>query len=167
MKNSIYIFILLFFVSCGYQPTAHVAKSVLGEKVSTDVVVSLTDPENTVIMKDALSRAVITNFRASLVDKEVADSHLLISLKDVLYTPLRYDKQGFIVTYRVTVFVDILRNSVRGKNIGIKNYSAKGYYDFSIEPNAVVTDKLRYDAIKEGATKALQSYVAQVSSEGI
>ena len=54
---------LILFAGCGYQPSSYYAKSVVGESVSTEVVISMEDPQNTVIIKDAVDMAVITKFR--------------------------------------------------------------------------------------------------------
>ena len=47
-----------------------------------------------------------------------------------------------------------------------KNYSTNGTYDFSVSPNAVLTDQERFDAIKFSSEKAIKSFIAQVSAEG-
>ena len=47
-----------------------------------------------------------------------------------------------------------------------KRYNAVGNYDFTISPNAIITDQQRFDAIAKSATKALDSFVAQVAAEG-
>ncbi|HIP55206.1 MAG TPA: hypothetical protein EYH11_07010, partial [Sulfurimonas autotrophica] len=47
-----------------------------------------------------------------------------------------------------------------------KNYTARGSYDFSVVPNAVITDQERFDAIKFSAIKAIASFAAQISAEG-
>jgi len=43
---------------------------------------------------------------------------------------------------------------------------AKGNYDFAIEPNAVITDQERFDAINFSAQKAINSFIAQIAAEG-
>jgi hypothetical protein len=60
---------LILFSGCGYQPSSHYAKNVVGESVSTEVVISMEDPQNTVIIKDAVDTAVITKFRRLLLPK--------------------------------------------------------------------------------------------------
>ncbi len=61
--------ILFMMAGCGYSPASHYAKNVVGESVSTEVVISMEDPQNTVIIKDAVDTAIITKFRTSLVSK--------------------------------------------------------------------------------------------------
>jgi len=157
--------ILLFLVSvssCGYKPSAKYARTVLGNKISTSVYISATDPENSVIVKDAVDKAVIEVFHAGLSERRYADTHLGITLSSPSYTPLQYDSNGFVVSYRATITLNISRES---KDIK-KKYVSKGTYDFAIVPNAVLTDQQRFDAIKFSSIKAISAFVSQVSAEG-
>lgn len=156
------IFVITFLSACGYKPSAKYARSVVGEKVSTSIIISSEDPENTVVIKDAVDAAVIETFHASLVSRNYSDTHLEFSISSPSYSAIQYDTNGYIVAYRATIVLRILRTTKELK----KRYSAKGTYDFTISPNAVITDQERYDAIKNSASKAISSFVAQVSAEG-
>ena len=162
MKFIYFVLIALLLSGCGYKPSAKFSRAVVGEKISTSVKISLIDPENTVIIKDAVDSAIIEVFHASLVPKDISQTHLILGLSDPAYSPIQYDSDGFIVAYRTTISLNITRES-EGKS---KNYRARGTYDFSITPNAVITDKERFDAIKFSSVKAIKSFVAQVSAEG-
>jgi len=164
VKRALFVSLLcsLFFTSCGYKPSAKYARSVIGERVSTDILISSQDPENTVVIKDAVDSAIIEVFHSSLVEKPYATSHLLFSISPPSYTPVQYDTNGFIIGYRSTIVLGVVRTT-KGS---MKRYSARGTYDFSVSPNAVITDQERFDAIKFSATKAIRSFVAQVSAEG-
>ena len=155
--------LLVGMAGCGYKPSAHYAKAVVGERVSTEVIVSMQDPENTVIIKDAVQTAVITRFKSSLTDKSISDTHLRITLRKVGFTPLQYDENGYIVVYRTTVTLAISRET--GKSL--RNYIVSGIYDFTIEPNAIISDQARFDAIRYGAQKAIDNFVARVAAEGV
>jgi len=163
LKSFVIVFLLLNFSGCGYKPSAKYAREVLGKKISTSIVISAQDPENTVIIKDAVDSAIIKIFHASLVDKKIADTHLAFSISEPSYTPLQYNSNGFIISYRATIQLIIQRYS---KGVQ-KKYTTKGTYDFSVVPNAVLTDKERFDAIKFSATKAISAFVAKVSAEGL
>jgi hypothetical protein len=147
---------------CGYKPSAHYARAVVGEKVSTEVVISIQDPENTVLIQDAIQTAVITRFRSALTKRSEADTHLRIDLQHVAFTPLQYDVNGYIIVYRTRVTLQITRET--GKSL--RNYTVKGVYDFNIEPNAIISDQARFDAIRYGAQKAIDAFTAQVAAEG-
>jgi len=153
---------LILFSGCGYQPASHYAKSIVGESVSTEVVISMEDPQNTVIIKDAVDMAVITKFRTSLVPKYTSQTHLKIAIGSVGFTPLRYDTNGYVITYRTSVIMSIERVSGDKKAL----YTTQGIYDFAIEPNAIITDQARFEAIRQGAQKGIDSFIAQVAAQG-
>ena len=162
----VYVFVILLIIvafnACGYKPSSKYARSVVGEKISTSIQISAQDPENTVLIKDAVDSAIIEIFHASLVDKRYADTHLSFRLSPPRYAAIQYNIDGFVIAYRATIILKITRES---KDIK-KQYTAKGTYDFSVVPNAVITDQERFDAIKFSAIKAIASFVAQISAEG-
>jgi len=154
---------LLDISGCGYRPSAKYARVVLGKKISTSVIISAQDPANTVIIKDAVDQALIEVFHASLTNRKHSDSHLILSISDPIYAPVQYDNNGFIISYRATITLGVTRIS---QNIQ-KKYTTIGTYDFTIVPNAVLTDQQRFDAIKFSSLKAINAFVAQVSAEGL
>ena len=163
MKYIWLVLIALIFTGCGYVPASQYTKKVVGDSVSTQMVISVQDPQNSVIIKDAVDTAIIIKFRTALKPKGEAKTHLTIYLSSVGLTPLQYDSNGYIITYRTTVSMRIIRTT-DGKD---KTYTSSGVYDFSIEPNAIVSEQTRFEAIKSGAEKALDSFIAQVAVEGL
>lgn len=153
---------LITLAGCGYQPASHFAKNVVGDSVSTEVIVRMQDPQNTVIIKDAVDTAVITKFRTALVSKSMSRTHLQIYISGVSFSPLRYDTNGYVITYRTTVVMGISRIT-DGKT---SSYSTKGTYDFEIEPNAIISDQARFEAIRQGAQKGIDAFVAKVAAQG-
>jgi len=159
----LFSFAILFMVAgCGYAPASHYAKNVVGESVSTEVVISMEDPKNTVIIKDAVDTAIITKFRTSLVSKNSSKTHLKFVLSSVTFTPLQYDINGYVITYRTTVSMAIERISESSSG----NYAVSGVYDFNIEPQAIISDQARFEAIRLSSQKAIDVFVAQVSAQG-
>jgi len=154
--------LLTLLFGCGYQPSSKEARKVMGETVSTKVIISMTDPENTVVLKDALDEAVIRRFQTNLRHHKNAKTHLDISLKNVGFSALQYDSNGYIISYRTTINLAVTRIT----DVLTKRYSAVGTYDFTINPNAIITDQQRFEAIANSATKALDSFIAQVAAEG-
>ncbi len=152
----------IVLAGCGYQPSSHLAKNVVGDSVSTEVIVRMEDPQNTVIIKDAVDSAVITKFRTGLASKSEAVTHLKIAINSVTFSPLRYDTNGYVITYRARVMLSINRT----RDNKSMNYRTKGTYDFDIEPNAIISDQVRFEAIRQGAQKALDAFVAQVAAQG-
>ena len=159
---ALYFSVLTFLTACGYQPSSKEAKKVMGESVSTKVIISMTDPENTVVLKDALDEAVIQRFQTHIRHQKNAKVHLIIELVNVGFSALQYDRNGYITSYRTTISLRVTRESGHFS----KSYSAIGNYDFTIDPNAIITDQQRFEAISKSATKALDSFVAQVAAEG-
>ncbi|MCF6340088.1 MAG: hypothetical protein L3J10_04960 [Sulfurimonas sp.] len=156
------IFIITAITACGYKPSAKFSRDTMGEKISTSVVISSEDPENTVIIKDAVDRAIIEVFQASLVSRSISDTHLILNMSSPSYIPIVYDQNGFIIGYRMSILLSItsIHNGVT------KSYRALGYHDFSVAPNAIVTDQERFEAIDFSAQRAIRSFIAQVSAEG-
>ncbi|MCJ7765627.1 MAG: hypothetical protein MUP09_06765, partial [Thiovulaceae bacterium] len=113
---------LLFTVltGCGYHPSSYETKKVMGESVSTEVIISMTDPENTVVLKDALDEAVIRRFQTALRHRHSAETHLKIALESVGFTPLQFDANGYITAYRTTINLSVTRAT---ENL-IKRYRA-------------------------------------------
>jgi hypothetical protein len=163
LKKGVLFVGLLFLVGgCGYAPNAKFSRDVMGEKISTSVVISAEDPQNTVVIKDAVDKAVIEVFQASLTTKEASDSHLVIQMNKPIYTPVVYDENGYVTGYRMSVVLHIVRDS---KGVSRK-YQTQGFHDFSVAPNAIVTDQDRFNAIGFAAQRAIRAFVAQVSAEG-
>lgn len=162
-SKTLFIWIAIFlFTGCAYTPSAKFSRQVVGEKISTTVIVSELDPQNSVVVKDAINRAVIEVFQASISDKKNSDSHLILNMQTPSYTPIVYDKDGFVIGYRmkVTISFEQIKSGISKKRV------TSGYYDFSVAPNAIVTDQSRFDAINFAAQRAIRSFVSQVSADG-
>lgn len=157
------IFITLFFLGCGYKPASLYTKNVLGKKIYTQVIVYLRDPENAVLIKDAINEAVVSRFKGSLAPKEKADSEIIVSLNSVRFTPLEYNNEGYVIYYRAVTSLKIVYKSKEGKT---KTIYVSGSYDFPIEPNSVISDSKRFEAIKESSKKALDKFISKISISG-
>lgn len=162
MKFLLSCAVLFLMTGCGYSPASHYAKNVVGESVSTEVVISMEDPQNTVIIKDAVDTAIITKFRTALVAKNSSQTHLKFRIASVGFFPLRYDTNGYIITYRTRVSMNVERVSKASKG----HYAVSGAYDFDIEPNAIISDQSRFEAIRQSSQKAIDVFIAQVAAQG-
>lgn len=156
------VLVVSLFTACGYKPSAKYSREVVGERISTSVTISAQDPENTVIIKDAVDSAIVEVFHASLTSKNHSDTHLSLSISPPRYTPVQYNSDGYVIAYRTAITLVIMRETSGVK----KRYSTKGTYDFTIVPNAVITDQERFVAIRESSAKAISAFVAKVSAEG-
>ena len=162
VKLTLTLLIVSLITACGYRPSAKFSRDIIGQKISTDVRISAEDPENTVLIKDAVDSAIVTTLQSSLTTRDNSDSHLSISMGTPRYSPTQYDSNGYVIGYRMRVSLNIKKYQ-DGKS---KSYTSSGTYDFSVSPNAILTDQQRFDAIKFSASKAISSFIAKISSEG-
>lgn len=158
------VLVVFIFSGCGYRPASKFAREVVGEKISTSVVISQEDPQNTVIIKDAVDKAIVEVFRASLVSKEFSDTHLTMNISKPSYSPIVYDEHGYVTAYRMSIALNIKRESK--KDNSIKTYSTRGSYDFNIQANSIVSDQQRFEAINVASQRAINAFVAKVSADG-
>ncbi|WP_294931195.1 LPS assembly lipoprotein LptE [Sulfurimonas sp.] len=154
--------LLVAISGCGYKSSAKFSREVMGDKISTSVIISAVDPQNTVVIKDAVDRAIIEVFQASLVSKSESQTHLVLKMGPPAYAPIVYDENGYVIGYRMSVTLNIIKHT----NGASKSYNTRGFHDFSVAPNAIVTDQDRFEAIGSAAQRAIKSFVAQVSAEG-
>jgi len=143
-------------------PASKQARKVVGDRLFVEVVVSLEDPQNAVLIKDATRQAVVTRFHSSLVPLVQSRTQLLVELSSISFAALQYDTNGYVSVYRANIALTVKRSTQGDK----KSYRAIGNYDFTIEPNAVITDAQRFTAIQNASLKALDSFIAQVGAEG-
>ena len=97
-----------------------------------------------------------------LMEEWNKDPEIANELSNISFSALQFDTNWYIIVYRANIDLKILRTT--GKDT--KVYMAEGLFDFTIEPNAVITDIQRFDSIKQASLKALDSFVAQVGAEG-
>ena len=156
--------IALLIGGCGYKPASQSAKAVLGERVFVQVAISIKDPQNSVLIKDALKEALISRLHLSLVPKEVADTTIDAKLGSVSFSATIYDQDGYVTAYKATVVLSLATTFKDGTK---RTISATGEYDFPIEANSVISDTRRFEAIKYASLDALDEFVAAVAVKGM
>ena len=156
-------FSLFTLTGCGYKPATAYTKKVLSDKIYTDVEVYLRDPENAVLVKDALNEAIVSRFGAHIADKKDATTILHVRFGNVSFTPIQYDVNGYAIFYRAKVTLKIRYDSPTAHG----TETVTGFYDFPIEPKAIISDALRFQAIKEGSAKALDAFVSRMAVRGV
>ncbi|WP_456450609.1 LPS assembly lipoprotein LptE [Hydrogenimonas sp.] len=154
---------LFIFTGCGYKPATTYTKKVLSDKIYTEVEIYLRDPENAVLVKDALNEAIVSRFGAQVADKKKATTILHVKFNNVSFRPIQYDINGYAIYYRANVTLQISYRSPTGKG----TETVSGFYDFPIEPRAIISDALRFQAIKEGSGKALDAFVSRIAQRGV
>ncbi len=164
MKRFIYTTILILLVGCGYKPTAVYTKNVLGDRIYAYVETSLQDPENSVLIKDAINEAIINKFHSKLSSKESATARLRIKLDRVRFVPIDYDKNGYVIAYKTLVNLKTTYVDIKGSKRVI---NSSGDYDFNIESNSIISDTKRFNAIKEASQKAIDAFISKISINGV
>lgn len=159
-----FFLIAIFISACGYKPSAKYTKDVLGERIHVEVEISRKDPKNSVIIKDAVNEAVITRLGGKLSTKELADSELYAKIGSTIFSPILYDKDGYVVSYKAKVSLSIKYITKSGKK---ESFSTIGEYDFPIEANSVISDTNRFEAIKYASLDALNEVISKIAMNGM
>jgi len=159
----LFLGVAVLLTACGYKPSAHNTTPVLGEKVYTEIEVSLSDPENAVLTKDALNRALHTRLKRIVTQKEKADSMIRVVYDTIRFVPLQYNRQGYVVHYQahITLGFTFTKGEKSEKRQMI------GRYEFPIRPSAIISNDLRLKAIEKGSIKALDQFISYISAKGL
>jgi hypothetical protein len=154
---------MLLLTSCGYKPSSHYTKKIVGENVYTEVEVSLSDPENAVLIKDALNRALYRRLKSKATRKRDSDSSIYVAYDNIRFVPLQYNKNGYVVHYQayITLGFTFIKGEVTEKR------QIVGRYEFPIRPSAIISNDLRFKAIEQGSIKALDQFIAYISAKGL
>jgi len=167
MKKFILILLFaIFLAGCGYKPAAHQARKALKDRIYIDAKMNLKDLENSVIVKDALNDAIISRFGSSVSSEDMADTVISVALKDVTFKPLLVDSMGYSTVYRAIVELDFEVKRKTDENSKIDRFSTSGNYDFNSESLSVISDKNRFEAIKEAARNAIESFISKMAIKG-
>jgi len=162
VKKFILISILLFY-GCGYRPSSSYTPKTLGDRVYIEVEVSLSDPENSVLIRDTITKAIYTRLKSVTTTRKRAKSSIFVKYKDIKFSPLEYDRNGYVVHYKADVILDFLYK----KGDREVKKSLVGKYDFPIRPSAIISTSLRFKAIEEGSKKALDKFIAYLGTLGL
>ncbi len=159
------LFIFVFLVGCGYKPSSIYTKQVLGNKIYAEVLIDVNDPENSVLIKDAVNEAIVTQFKSQIIDrKDEANTELYIKFNSIKFTPIAYDSNGYVISYKAEVVLNIVYIDKFGKKGSL---DVNGTYDFPIEANSVISDTKRFEAIKFASYKAITEFVSKMAIKGM
>ncbi|WP_258443416.1 LPS assembly lipoprotein LptE [Helicobacter sp. 16-1353] len=154
------IFPLIFLAGCGYYPISYYSKQSLGENIYVESIATLSDPENSVIAKDALHQAIVTRFQSNLTSRENADSIIHMEISNIYMYSIVDSQSGFPSFYRMQVSIKFNYTDKNGDN---KSFTNIGIYDFSVEGLSTVTDEKRFAAINQASLQAIDKFIAQVA----
>ncbi|RZV15968.1 hypothetical protein D3M61_01380 [Aliarcobacter butzleri] len=150
------------FVACGYKPSTYYAKKEMEGNVYVKLDVSLVDPRNSVLVKDAVTKILIQKLDSNLVDKEKdADIVMNLGISSVNLSALQYDAKGYNKLYKAQVFIRV--DYYRKENGIKKSFTVDGEYDFAVDIGGTITDANRYDAITKASDQAVSEVVSRIA----
>ncbi|WP_323588306.1 LPS assembly lipoprotein LptE [Aliarcobacter butzleri] len=150
------------FVACGYKPSTYYAKKEMEGNVYVKLDVSLVDPRNSVLVKDAVTKILIQKLDSNLVDKEKdADVVMNLGISSVNLSALQYDAKGYNKLYKAQVFIKV--DYYRKENGIKKSFTVDGEYDFAVDIGGTITDANRYDAITKASDQAVSEVVSRIA----
>lgn len=150
------------FVACGYKPSTYYAKKEMEGNVYVKLDVSLVDPRNSVLVKDAVTKILIQKLDSNLVDKEKdADVVMNLGISSVNLSALQYDAKGYNKLYKAEVFIKV--DYYRKENGIKKSFIVDGEYDFAVDIGGTITDANRYDAITKASDQAVSEVVSRIA----
>ncbi|WP_368028682.1 LPS assembly lipoprotein LptE [Arcobacter sp. s6] len=159
----VFTFVISFsLVSCGYKPSSYYAKKEMEGNVYVRTMISLTDPKNSVIVKDEMNKLLIQKLGSNLVNSEEnADVVMDISINSISFQTLSYTTDGYNKLYNVVVVLGV---KYFRKDNGIrKSFTVDGEYDFSIDDGTTITETKRYDAITQSAKNAFDEVLSKIA----
>lgn len=153
---------VLLLCGCGYQPLARYGEQYFGDRIFIEIAINYRDPENSVLIKDALLEAIIRRLGASIAPTiEVADSRIHVSIQNIRFASLAENIDGFTSFYRTFVTLHFNYEDKHGKKAEM---STIGRYTFSMQENSILTDARRLDAIEEASMQALDLFITKIST---
>jgi len=154
---------LLTLSACGYRLVSHYAHGLLGESVYVSVHPNGKEPQNGVYLKEAIIDTVRERFSAIVTEKrEDADSTIEVLRYHIGYSPLTYDKNGYVTRYRVDTTVTFRIETADGNYDKIVNVSE----DVGIKAGSLTSSIARESAIRYSIRKAMDKLVAYVAQRG-
>ncbi len=153
--------LMLSFIGCGYKPASSYVKSPIPGTIYVHVDVLLRDPEDALLIKDTIVREFARRFGNFLVPYEQAQTKIYVKVRSLSFITLERNIYGYVDNYRTKIALEF---DVRGKKEA--KIVTNGYYDFAIEPNSIITDAMRFRAIKEASAKAIDKFIAQLAYVG-
>ena len=150
------------FTACGYRPSATYAKQEMRGSVFVRLNVSLEDPRNTVLVKDAVTKILIQKLGSNMVDNEKeADVIMDLGINRVTISSLAYDKDGYNKLYRGTVVIGV-KYFRKDTNV-VKSFTVDGENDFVVDEGSSINDSHRFEAITKASDRAVTEILSKMA----
>ncbi len=152
----------LLLLGCGYQPLARYSEQQFGERIYVDISINYRDPENSVLIKDAILRSIVQRLGAKVaISPKEADSQIHVTLHNVRFASLAENTEGFTSFYRIFVTLRFRYYDKAGK---VTEMDTIGRHTFSIDTHSILTDTRRLEAIEEASIQALDAFFAKIAT---
>ena len=164
MKMHIAITCCIFIITaCGYKPSSHLIKNVISDTVYVEVAIDGAEPENAPFVKDEMNRLVYTRFKGRVTTKKLCQTQIYVDYKGSSFTPLAYDKNGYVTRYRANIRVHFDMQTAKEKT----SKDISSVVEADIQASSLTSSSLRTEAIRKGLEKALDEFLAYVSAKGM
>jgi len=163
MKKFFLAFILLFIVACGYIPSSKIANNIFNEKVYVNVELNPTDIQNSIFLADTLRELIVNKLGRKLALKHEADDKIDVKINNLVFIPLAYDKNGYVISYKAKLNLDFNVVFKDGRN---EKFTTSGSYNFDISPNSIISDNARAKAIENASSEAFDSFISIIALKG-
>lgn len=100
---------------------------------------------------------------ANVSNKEDSTAIIEVQLQRVAFSSLAENRTGFSTFYRCEVTVEFKYTNTLTQ--ATRQFSKKGYYNFSLNDTSVITDSIRLEAINQALLQAIDGFVSQVGIE--
>lgn len=171
MRYFLAIFTAFLLSGCGYKPISKITQEIISEPVYVDVLISKTEPKNSVLIKDAVKEGLISRLNKSLSDDKNAKTSIIVSINSLDYQATIYDEFGYITAYKVVL---TLKYKTKLKNGEVVDIITSTENDFSVArrskstryADSVISDTDKYNAIREASKEAFDEYIANLALKG-
>lgn len=171
MRYIFTIFLLFFLIGCGYRSVSKIADSVLEDSIYVDVIISKTEPKNSVLIKDAVKEGIVSRLNRTLSNKDSASTFIEVTDTSLKYQAMVYDEYGYISAYKVILGLNFKTKFKDGR---VESVPVSGEYDFSISSpikeiryaDSVISDNEKFEAIREASKEAFDEYISKLAIKG-
>lgn len=159
---SLLLISILFLTSCGYRPSAYYANQELGKDLFVRLDIAPSDPKNSVLVKDAVTKILIQRVGSNMVNSESqADVIMDLKIASVGFSTLQYDKDGYNKLYKANVVIAV--KYFDKSTSKTKNFTVDGEYDFAVDIGSTINDTQRFEAISKASDMAVTDLLSRIA----
>jgi len=155
--------LILLLSGCGYRPVSQYSTNLLGNSAFVDVILDLKEPSNGVYLKEEIIKTLRERLNTTVVaDKKRADSIIIVPKYSFSYSPLNYDRNGYVIRYRVHTTITFELITPKGRFKKVIHVDE----DVGIKASSLTSSIARDTAIRYSIRKAMDKFIAFVAQKG-